>query len=103
MAAKAVNKKDAGAGKGRSGPGALRKRVKDAVERLESEGMGLEELAVEEPKWFYEKILKPMLPKDDQDVSEERGRILVIDMTGQAKTNTGGDQDAAPQNGKGEA
>lgn len=65
-------------------PEALQKKVRQTLEQLESEGKGLEDMAREDPKWFYEKILKPMLPKsldqgpDGLSGGEEHELIRVI-------------------------
>jgi hypothetical protein len=39
-------------------------RVLDISANLEEQGKGLQECAEQDPKWFYENFLKPMIPKN---------------------------------------
>jgi hypothetical protein len=39
-------------------------RVLDISANLEEQGNGLQECAEQDPKWFFENFLKPMIPKN---------------------------------------
>ena len=39
-------------------------RVLEISANLEEQGMGLQECAEENPRWFFENFLKPMIPKN---------------------------------------
>jgi hypothetical protein len=39
-------------------------RILAISDKLDSEGKGLEACAKENPQWFYENFLKPLLPKN---------------------------------------
>ena len=39
-------------------------RVLEISAKLEEQGMGLQECAEENPRWFFENFLKPMIPKN---------------------------------------
>lgn len=39
-------------------------KVLAIADKLEAEGKGLEDCAKQEPGWFYETFLKPLLPKN---------------------------------------
>lgn len=45
-------------------PRDLKLKILAITDSLEEQGKGLEDMAVEEPKWFYENFVKPILPKD---------------------------------------
>ena len=42
----------------------LKKRVLDVWDQLKADGKDLHDEAQQDPKWFYQNFVKPMLPKD---------------------------------------
>ena len=45
-------------------PQDLKQRVLATLERLDRENKGLDECASQDPKWFLENFVKPLLPKN---------------------------------------
>lgn len=57
----------------------LKQLVLDAAEKLEAEGKSLYDEAVQDPKWFYQNFVKPMLPKEvDATLSGPNGDPISI-------------------------
>lgn len=88
MAKKANNpknlKKTAGPGRPKGSknkiPGDLKERVMRIVEELDAKGKGLTDCANQDPKWFFENFVKPLLPKNVEatvDLSENAMSVAV--------------------------
>ncbi len=70
MSKKANNPENLKPGRGRPKgsknkvPMDLRQKMLDILEDLEKQKKGVGDLAKEDPKWFFENFIKPLLPKD---------------------------------------
>ena len=56
-------------------PADLKQRILDLLEELEKNGKGLSSQANQDPKWFLETFVKPLLPKNieakvEHDITE---------------------------------
>lgn len=53
----------------------LIKKILAITEQLEAEGKGLGDCANQEPKWFFEHFVKPILPKNVEVTGADGGPI----------------------------
>ncbi len=63
----------------------LRDLIMDIHKDLENKGKGLTECAKQNPKWFYENFIKPMLPKEISLDPETAETIVNIMQFGKGK------------------
>ena len=59
-------------------PTALKEKVLHACAHLEAEGKDLATVALNDPTWFYENFLKPMLPKEMAISGDKDNPLLIL-------------------------
>ena len=59
-------------------PSALKDKVLHACAHLEAEGKDLATVALENPSWFYENFVKPMLPKELAVTGDPNNPLRII-------------------------
>ena len=59
-------------------PRNLKDKILAIAEDLEKKGIGLNKQAEEDPKWFFEHFLKPMLPKDVKIDADSKLTVEIV-------------------------
>jgi hypothetical protein len=70
----------------------LKQKMLDILADLEKQHRGIGDVAKEDPKWFFENFIKPLLPKDSQvaiKVGVSEGTMAEVVRAMQAARNDG--------------